>query len=474
MTRKMIPMVGVAVLAAAFCQTLRSELVRVNAIRFWTYEEATRIAVEISGEFTYRSERLHNPERVFFDIRNARPALGRKQPVTSVEDKLVKRIRIAETQPGVTRIVLDLNVPAEVNASQLANPDRLMIELRLSGSAPAPVVSEPPKDPIVVPATPLPAPPPITKPLRTNAVSPATPPPAPAPITKPLRPNATSPGLPEPPAGVLDARKPATVPPLANITPGPTGQAARRTADGRASLTRALGLKVTRVVIDPGHGGHDQGTVGPKGLTEKELVLDVAQRLGRLIEERMGSEVIYTRADDSFIPLQGRTELANARKADLFISIHANSSSVSAIRGVETYYLNFTTTKDALDVASRENASSEKSIFELRDLIQQITLHEKLDESREFANRVQTALQGFEHTYSPASKNRGIKKAPFLVLIGASMPSILTEIGFLSNSREEALLRRLDHRQKLAEALYRGVSKYAQSLSHFQVASNHD
>src|SRR5262249_47756451 len=148
--------------------------------------------------------------------------------------------------------------------------------------------------------------------------------------------------------------------------------------------------KVTRVVIDPGHGGHDQGTVGPHGLAEKELVLDVGLRLGKLIEDRLGSEVIYTRSDDTFIPLEGRTRLANEKKADLFISIHANSSPVTTIRGVETYYLNFTSAKDALDVASRENASSQKSIFELRDLIQQITLHEKLDESREFANRVQT------------------------------------------------------------------------------------
>jgi N-acetylmuramoyl-L-alanine amidase len=225
-------------------------------------------------------------------------------------------------------------------------------------------------------------------------------------------------------------------------------------------------------VIDPGHGGHDQGTVGPKGYSEKELVLDVSQRLGKLIEENMGSEVIFTRSDDTFIPLQGRTALANERKADLFISVHANSSPVTAIRGVETYYLNFTTAKDALDTASRENASSEKSIFELRDLIQQITMHEKVDESKEFANRVQTAMQTFERTYSPTAKNRGIKKAPFVVLIGANMPSILTEIGFLSNAREEALLKRAEHRQRLADALYRGVSKYAQSLSHFQVARN--
>jgi N-acetylmuramoyl-L-alanine amidase len=440
------------VLATAFCQTPRPEPVRVNAIRFWTYEEATRIAVELSGEFTYRSERLYKPERIFFDIRNARPGVtGKTHGITNVDDKLVKRIRVAETQPGVTRLVLDLTGPVDFTASQLVNPDRLMIELRKGAAPPLPVVSELPKDSFPALAPPMPTPSPITRPLRTDA---------------------PAPGLPEPPVAVMDTRKPPVASPLANAIPGEMGQAARRTADGRSSLTRALGLKVTRVVIDPGHGGHDQGTVGPKGFTEKELVLDVAQRLGKLIEERMGSEVIYTRADDTFIPLHGRTELANERKADLFISIHANSSPVAGIRGVETYYLNFTTSKDALDVASRENASSEKSIFELRDLIQQITLHEKLDESKEFANRVQSALQGFEHSYSPTAKNRGIKKAPFVVLIGASMPSILTEIGFLSNSREEALLRRPDHRQKLAEALYRGVSRYAQSLSHFQVARN--
>src|SRR6185295_8148869 len=156
-------------------------------------------------------------------------------------------------------------------------------------------------------------------------------------------------------------------------SPRPVSKTAHAASSGERSLIRALGLKVNRVVIDPGHGGADQGTVGRKGLMEKELVLDVSKRLGKLIEERMGSEVIYTRADDTFIPLQARTDLANQKKADLFLSIHANSSPATSIRGVETYYLNFTTTKDALDVASRENASSEKSIFELRDLIQKIT-----------------------------------------------------------------------------------------------------
>jgi N-acetylmuramoyl-L-alanine amidase len=252
------------------------------------------------------------------------------------------------------------------------------------------------------------------------------------------------------------------------------GEAARHTSTGGSSLTRALGLKVGRIVIDPGHGGHDQGTQGARGLLEKDLVLDVALRLGKLVEERMNAEVIYTRTDDTFIPLEGRTALANEKKADLFLSIHANSSPIPRIAGVETFYLNFTDSKEAMDVASRENASSQKSIYELQDLIHKITLHEKLDESREFASRIQSALFTFTSRNVPNEKNRGIKKAPFVVLIGANMPSVLAEIGFLTNSREETQLKKPDYRQKLADALYRGVSRYAESLSHFQLAQNRE
>jgi N-acetylmuramoyl-L-alanine amidase len=225
------------------------------------------------------------------------------------------------------------------------------------------------------------------------------------------------------------------------------------------------------VVIDPGHGGYDKGSIGPGGLLEKELVLDVAQRLGSLIEQRLGSEVVYTRGDDSFISLESRTELANDKKADLFLSIHANSSPYPSVSGVETYYLNFASTRDALDLASRENAGSEKTIHELGDIIQQITRHDKAEESKEFARKMQASMYSAAIRSNPSVRNRGVKKAPFVVLIGAGMPSILAEIGFLSNSREEILLKRPDHRQRLAEALYRGLSRYAETLSHFQVAS---
>jgi N-acetylmuramoyl-L-alanine amidase len=255
------------------------------------------------------------------------------------------------------------------------------------------------------------------------------------------------------------------------VTPPALALAAKRTASGDRTLIRALGLKVRRVVIDPGHGGHDQGSTGRGGLLEKDLVLDVAQRLGALIEERLGSEVIYTRTGDTFIPLESRTELANEKSADLFLSIHANSSPYPNVSGIETYYLNFSSTRDELDIAARENAGSKKTIHELGDLLQKISQRDKADESREFAMKMQASLYSATTKLNPGAKNRGVKRAPFVVLIGATMPSILAEIGFLSNSREEALLNKPEHRQRLAEALYRGLARYSETLSHFQITA---
>jgi N-acetylmuramoyl-L-alanine amidase len=473
-------------------QNERPALGTVTAVRHWSLPDVTRVAVEISGDFHFTTERLHNPERVYFDLQNVRPQIESKRAYTEqIDDRMVQRIRIAETHPGVTRVVLDLAGSVEATTSQLTGPDRLMIEVRSSkgGTAPA-------EKPAVVPT-----PPTATEPLPMTAKAEAPKPDSPLvpnPQAKPPvkaevepEPAAAEPGnaqlakvepekavpVSEPPKVMSDPAELPFPPSTSSSMPArpgesEVGKAARHTAGGETSLVRALGLKVSRVVIDPGHGGHDAGTQGAKGLLEKDLVLDVAKRVGKLIEDRMGSEVIYTRTDDTFVPLEGRTALANEKRADLFLSIHANSSPMTKIAGVETYYLNFTDVKDALDVASRENASSQKSIFELRDIIQKITLHDKAEESKEFAGRLQTSMYAFSAKNFPNSKNRGVKKAPFIVLIGATMPSVLAEVGFLSNAHEESLLKRSDYRQRLAEALYRGLSRYADSLSHFQVAQS--
>jgi N-acetylmuramoyl-L-alanine amidase len=246
------------------------------------------------------------------------------------------------------------------------------------------------------------------------------------------------------------------------------------TASGDRSLIRALGLKIGKIVIDPGHGGHDTGTIGPNGLEEKNLVLEVSRRLGKLLETRLGAEVVYTRKDDTFIPLETRTAVANQARADLFVSIHANSSRDPAARGVETYYLNFTSSPEALEVAARENAVSEKSIYELQDLVKKIALKEKIEESREFAWDVQQSLHSGLALKSPAIRDRGVKKAPFIVLIGANMPSILAEISFVSNPADEHRLATSEYRQRIAESLYRGIAKYVNGLSGVKLASKMD
>ena len=467
----------------------------VTAVRFWSLGGVTRIAIETDGDFQVKTDHLDNPDRIFYDLSGTKPALTHKSlTVIPVSDHFLKQIRVAEPQRNVTRVVLDLETKVEATTSRLENPERLIIELRApGGKAPEPAKApETTRAPARTPPA-LVEPAPAPKPVERR---PFTPPPASAPAPAPPPVQAQQAPLDPPPTLALRAAavptpsvivlntKPGPAPPrpvsatptTATVVtpPAPTAETAlpaKRNSTGGRSMIRVLGLKVDRVVLDPGHGGHDTGTIGPQGLREKDLVLDVAQRLGRLIEERMGSEVIYTRSDDTFVPLERRTEIANEAKADLFLSIHANSSPLRTAAGVETFYLNLTTSKSALETAARENAGSTMSIYELQELLQKIALKDKVEESREFATRVQSALYTVSARSTDArSKDRGVKKAPFVVLIGASMPSVLAEIGFISNAHDESVMRRDEYRQRTAEALYKGLASYANSLSHFQVA----
>jgi N-acetylmuramoyl-L-alanine amidase len=477
------------------------QILSVSAVRHWVTTDSVRIAVEVSGDFEFRSDRLHSPERIYFDIKNSHADFDSHSFFsTEVKSPLVRKIRVAEPSHNVTRVVLDVAGSVDITSTRLKNPSRLMIELRPQGkpsvptiptdsapsaSAPAPV----PAQPSPAPSTPLTAaarkfvPPDSKKPVtRSTSLPYLAPPPAPQvaavrPASNPLHTEVPRPDPPPPPKmDVIPVPKPdPSAPTAVSEAPGvglasADAKPAHRTAVGSASLTRALGLKLNRVVIDPGHGGHDQGTAGPHGLLEKELVLDVSLRLGKLIEQEMGAEVLFTRADDTFVPLERRTQFANEKRADLFISVHANSSSYPNISGVETYILNFTDSRSALDVAMRENASSQKPISDLRNIIEDISAHDKAQESREFASKIQASLHGFESHSFPGELNRGVKQAPFVVLIGTTMPAILTEIGFVTNPKEEALLKKPEYRQKLAESIFHGVLKYNESLSHLPIA----
>ncbi len=427
---------------------------KITEVRFWAVGDVTRVAIQVSAEFKYKSDRLHNPERLFFDIQGARPSVVTRGGQTiPVGDGKVKQIRIAQPQAGVTRVVLDLEDELEFTASQLSNPERLIVELRAKDKAAAPAKASVSGSKIIDQGS--------GEPADSGALATEVKPEAP--VAKPVAKVVAKPDPPvvtAPVAKVVSAPAPAPEPP-----PAP----AKRNSDGSRSLTRALGLKLERVVLDPGHGGKDVGTHGPSGVYEKDVVLDISQRLAALLQERMGAEVFLTRTDDTFIPLEERTQIANDHKADLFLSIHANSSPVKSVTGVETYYLNFTTSKTALDVAARENATAQSSVFDLKQVLEKIALKDKIDESREFAGSLQTALYTISKQTRPA-KDRGVKKAPFVVLIGAQMPSVLAEIGFLTNASDETLMKKPEHRQKIAEALYKGVAAYADSLSHAVIA----
>ena len=442
-------------------------LPRVTGIRYWSTPGYTRIAIDLDEQTPYQAARVPRPDRIYFDLRDTRlsPQLMGKSVVVT-DGGFLKRIRAAQYSDDVTRIVLDVGSATDYSAFFLPNPWRLIIDIhrdihrdipaRRNGvaafneSASVSSGSSRPAFGSHNELESLSSPPPVTD--RPGA-SMAQPDPALMRKTRHLR-SATA----EPPDGI-------DLPAMREAEP---------TAAGERSLVRTLGLKIGRIVLDAGHGGHDCGTLGPGGIQEKDIVLDVTLRLGKLLRRRMGADVIYTRDDDTFIPLQTRTAIANKSRADLFISIHANSSSDPAARGVESYYLNFTTSPEALEVAARENAVSDGSIHELSDLVKKIALRDKIEESREFAADVQNSLYDGLEAGNPGLKDRGVKKAPFVVLIGANMPSILAEISFLTNPDDARELHQAAYRERIAESLYRGVAKYISGLSGVRLAQNGD
>jgi N-acetylmuramoyl-L-alanine amidase len=482
----------------------RGKLPFITGVRHWSTPDYTRVAIDLQQEVRYQAARVSNPDRIFFDLYGTRlsPELqGRAVEVT--DEGFLSRIRAAQSSTNTTRIVLDVNSVSDYSAFFLQNPPRLIIDVHGSkGGIPSRQIAGAPQPSFTTHAS-IPSPRPmatarIPQPaagsssdsgsalsdVATLGSQPgqvrATRYPTTAPVAASV-PGATAATTPPPQLNSLRptrATRPSSRAQAADEVPpaeaGATGIPAPQTAPPSErvpnSMVRALGLKINRIVIDAGHGGHDSGTLGPGGLEEKDVVLDVALRLGRLLKQRLGADVIYTRSDDTFIPLETRTAIANEAQADLFISIHANSSSDTSARGVEVYYLNFTSSADALEVAARENAVSDQSIHELSDLVRKIALQDKINESRAFASDVDQSLYAGLDPGNPGLKDRGVKKAPFVVLIGANMPSILAEISFLTNPDDAAELRDPQYRQRIAESLYRGVSRYVSSLNGVRLA----
>jgi N-acetylmuramoyl-L-alanine amidase/putative methionine-R-sulfoxide reductase with GAF domain len=227
-----------------------------------------------------------------------------------------------------------------------------------------------------------------------------------------------------------------------------------------------------RIVVDAGHGGWDLGTVGRRGLLEKDLVLEIAQRLGKLLENRLGADVIYTRQDDNYIPLDERAEIANQAQADLFISVHANYSDLPSARGIETYYTNSFSAPGSKEAGSKD-ADAHATISAKNNGTLTLTaadLQERIQQSRRLAASVQRALYGTLSAQNPGLRDRGVKEAGFVVLTGSAMPGILAEVSFVSSPTDEQKLRSDEYREEIAEALYRGIARFAANSRNVKMA----
>jgi N-acetylmuramoyl-L-alanine amidase len=456
----------------AAAESAPGENSEVSQVRVWNADNYTRIIIELGGKAKYQAARISDPDRIYFDIDNARLSSELlREPIAVPPGSYLKSVRVAQNRADVVRVVLDVARVKDYSVFELADPDRLVVDVYGPGAATIAKANSAPAASAAAVAKANP------KPAAANAAAVRTAAPAAPPKigSLPLLARSTSALTVAPVPPRVEAQIGARVEArsetgsaestraMANSGPA---QAASPTRSGERSLTRVLGLKIGRIVIDPGHGGHDTGTIGPTGLIEKDLCLDVALRLGKLIEQKLPSEeIVFTRHDDKYVGLEQRTAIANGAKADLFVSIHANSSDDASVRGIETYYLNFNASPQAMGVAARENATAQRSVHDLQDLVTKIAENDKAEESRDLAADIQDSVAASMQVSNRAERNRGVRKAPFVVLIGADMPSVLAEISFISNPTDEQLLKKPENRQRVAEGLFQGIEKYLRSVN---------
>ena len=382
-----------------------------KTLRHYTSTDYTRIVLDFDKEVSFKRNRLMNPDRLYLDFDNTVAYKDLVDQEFSVDDGFLKKVRVGQNTYRKARVVLDLKSIENFEIFALYHPYRVVIDIQ--GKKVAEVIEQPTQPQII-------------------------------------------------PEKTVDPEQPST--------PAISPEMAKANTSGQYSLARQLGLKVRRIVVDAGHGGHDPGAMR-SGMKEKDITLDVSRRLKSILEDQYGYEVLMTRDEDDYVALEERTAFANSKSADLFVSVHVNSSRNKKAKGIETYYLNFATTPEAMEVAARENAISEKNMGELQKLTTAIALNTKIEESRDFAKLIQTSLVGhLQKGYAPS--NLGVKQAPFYVLIGAQMPSILAEISFISNEREYNLLETSSYRDSLAQGLARGIRNYVDTLAESRLTKN--
>ena len=387
----------------------------VKSIRHWSGGAYTRVVIDQTGSVRFQASELKNPDRLVFDLINTRMEMDDTLNVYSlpVNDGILKQVRASQYDPDTVRVVLDLASLKNYVAFPLHDPERLVIDVTGEGDAAGTTGAE-------------------TGSLPQNV--------------DPGRPN------------------------LAASATAPPQSPANNSVDTKLSLSRQMGLKIRTIAIDAGHGGRDPGAMGSKGLKEKDVTLDSAKRLSVLVQERLGCEVVMTRDSDVFIPLDQRPFIAKSKKADLFVSIHVNASRKRKARGIETYVQGLQASdREAMATAARENAMSTKRLSELDSeldkILKDLKQDDKLEESLQLAHTVQASLVESMKPVQGHVVNLGVKRAFFYVLINTQMPSILAEVGFISNPDEEKLLRKESYRQAIAEALFQGVKNYVEQRS---------
>jgi N-acetylmuramoyl-L-alanine amidase len=403
----------------------------VTSIRHRSGGAYTRIVIDQTSSVKFQASELKNPDRLVFDLINTRMDDALNANTLPVNDGILKQVRASQHDPDTVRVVLDLASLKNYVAFPLHDPERLVIDV--TGESSAGGATDAGKA--------------ETAATGTNSVPQKA---EPAPTVKPEQPN------------------------LAATATRPTDTAPRLPAnnsDGmKLSLSRQLGLKVKTIAIDAGHGGHDPGAMSKNGLKEKTITLDIAKRLAVLVKDRLGCEVVMTRDKDVFIPLEDRPAIAKTKGADLFVSIHVNANRKRKAKGIETYIQSLRASdRDAMVTAARENAMSTKNMSELKSELDRIfadlAKDDKLEESLQLAHTVQASLVETMKPVQGHVVNLGVKRAFFYVLINTEMPSILAEVGFISNAEEEKLLRTESYRQSVAEALYQGVRNYVSDRS---------
>jgi N-acetylmuramoyl-L-alanine amidase len=396
----------------------------VKNIRYWSGGAYTRIVIDQDKPVKFQATELKKPDRLVFDLMNTQLDPSVEKDPLPVHDGILQQVRANQYAPDVVRVVLDLASIQSYAAFPLHDPERLVIDVTGEGgrSSEAQTASAGTGTQQIV------------KSAETDTQA----------KPEPQDRNPSVPKLPE----------------------------SKTNANDKLSLSRQLGLKIKTIAIDAGHGGRDPGAIGKSGLKEKTITLDIAKRLAALVKERLGCNVVMTRDKDVFIRLEDRPAIAKTRGADLFVSIHVNANRKKKARGIETYIQGLhASDRDAMATAARENATTTKKLndldTELKKILKGLKKGDDDEESLQLAHAVQISLV---NNLKPLNRHAvDLKPVPkrafFYVLINTEMPSILAEVGFISNPEEEKLLKKDSYRQAIAESLYQGVKKYVDARS---------